>query len=121
MKKAGAALVIVLMLMVIMAGCTIKNGVFLGFNDEATDTSLSASYVSFDGSIAKRLSLKADDQVHFNFEGGEGLCAVVIKDSKELCEIADDTTFEAAADGTYDFAVKGTAKKGAFSLSWSVE
>ena len=87
----------------------------------STDTSLSAGYTGFDGSLAKRVSLKAGDVVTFGLEGGEGLSAAVIRDGEALCDITDGSKFTAPEDGRYDFAMRGKAENGSFSLSWRVE
>lgn len=99
-------------------GCTISSGVFTGMSQSSTDTSLSASYVSFDGSLARRVSLKAGDEVTFGIEGGDGLEAAVMKGGESVCEITDGAVFTAAEDGAYDFTLRGKAENGSFALTW---
>ncbi len=99
---AGAVLILCL-----ACGCTVSNGVFVGMSQQSSDTSLSASYVSFDGSLARSVPLKAGDAVRFHYEGGEGLRVTVKKGGEVLCEIADGTVFAAPADGSYAFTVEG--------------
>lgn len=116
--RKGAVIAIVLLAAVLAAGCTISNGVFTEMNQSSNDNSLSASYISFDGSLAKRVSLKAGGEVTFSLEGGGGLKAVVTKGGEELLAITDGAAFTAPDDGSYDFTLKGKAENGSFSLSW---
>lgn len=111
----------ILMLTALLCGCTITSGVFMGMSHSSSDTSLSASYLKFDGSIAKRVSLKADDEVHFSYQGDDGLTAAVKQGGDVITDITDTGEFTVPADGTYDFKVEGSAENGAFSLSWSIE
>jgi plastocyanin len=119
--KKTAIIAMAGLILFLACGCTVSNGVFTGMSQQSSDTSLSASYISFDGSLARQVSLKAGDTVSFSFEGGEGLQAAVKQDGEVLCEIADGTTFEAPADGRYAFTVEGIAKNGAFTLTWKAE
>ena len=119
--RAALVLLIVVLVTVMVCGCTVKSGVFIGFTERSSDTSLSASYASFDGSLARRVSLKAGDMVRFRYEGGEGLRAAVRQSGNELCEITDGATFTAPEDGTYSFGVEGKAKDGSFSISWQTD
>ncbi len=112
---------IILMLALLLCGCTITSGVFTGMSHNSSDTSIGASYLTFDGSIAKRLSLKADDEVSFVFQGEDGLMAAVKQGDDVITDITDGSEFTVPADGTYDFTVEGEATEGAFSLSWSIE
>jgi hypothetical protein len=120
MKKASI-FIVVLLLSVFLCGCTITSGVFAGMSYNSSDTSLSASYRSFDGSITQRLSLKADDEVSFSYQGDDGLAAKVKQSGDVIADIADGSVVTVPTDGTYDFIVEGEAKAGAFSLTWSVE
>lgn len=119
--RKGVAIALVLLMAAIAAGCTISNGVFTGMNQSSNDTSLSASYISFDGSLAKRVSLKAGSEVTFSLEGGDGLKAVVTKGGEELFTITEGAAFTAPEDGSYDFTLKGKAENGSFSLKWQVD
>lgn len=112
---------IILVMAMLMGGCTVESGIFMGMSHNSSDTSLSASYMSFDGSIARRVKLKAEDEVQFAYQGDDGLTAAVIQSGTALCDITDGTVFTVPADGTYDFTVEGDAKEGAFTLTWSVE
>lgn len=112
---------IIMVLAVLLCGCTITSGVFMGMSYNSSDTSLTANYKSFDGSITKRLSLKADDEVSFAFQGDSGFNTTVKQSGEELAVITDGSEFTVPADGTYDFTVEGKATDGAFSLSWSIE
>jgi hypothetical protein len=105
----------------LLGGCTVSNGVFMGMSQQSGDTSISASYVSFDGSLARSVPLEAGDAVSFSYEGGEGLRAFVKQNGQELGGITDGGTFSASADGQYAFVVEGEAENGAFSLSWQIE
>jgi len=109
------------MLSVFLSGCTITSGVFTGMSSNSSETSLNASYISFDGSITKRLPLKADDEVHFAYQGDDGVKGAVKQNGEEMFGITDSSVFTVPSDGTYDFTVEGSAKEGAFSLSWSIE
>ena len=93
----------------------------MDMSHSSSDTSLSASYLKFDGLIAKRVSLKADDEVHFSYQGDDGLEATVKQSGEVIADIIDGNVFTVPADGTYDFTIKGSAENGAFSLSWSIE
>jgi hypothetical protein len=42
-----------------LAGCTVSNGVVVGMSRNGSDTSLSISYISFVGSLARSVLLKA--------------------------------------------------------------
>lgn len=119
--RKGTAITLVLLAAALAAGCTISSGVFVGMAQTSTDTSLSASYMSFDGSLTRRVELKAEDEVTFSLEGGEGLEALVIKDGQRLGGITDGGTFIAPGNGGYDFTLRGKAENGSFSLSWAVE
>jgi hypothetical protein len=122
MRKKFTILVVLMMIAAaIIAGCTVSSGVFIGMSEQSGDTSLSASYVSFDGSLARSVSLKAGDEVRFSYEGGEGLHAAVRQGGEELGEIADGSSFIAPEDGSYMFTVEGEAKNGTFALSWEIE
>lgn len=112
---------LVLILVVLICGCTITQGVFTCMSYQSSDTSLAANYQKFDGSIAKRVSLKAGDEVSFSYQPGEGLQAVVKQGKEELCVITDGGTFTAPDDDSYDYTVQGSAKIGAFLLSWEIE
>jgi hypothetical protein len=125
MKTYGSKKIIAIALVAAIAalacGCTVSNGLFVGMAHSSTDTSLSASYVSFDGSLARRVSLKAGDEVTFGLEGGDGLRAVAAKGGEELFDIADGAMFTAPEDSVYYFMLKGKAKDGSFSLTWKVD
>jgi hypothetical protein len=116
----AAALVLVVATAILACGCTVSNGVFMGMAQSSTDKSLSASYISFDGSLARSVSLKAGDEVKFSLEGGEGLSAAVMKGGKSVFGITDGGVFTAAEGGTYDFTLSGKAENGSFSLGWQV-
>ena len=105
----------------VACGCTVSSGVFVGMSQRSSDTSLSASYASFDGSLTRSVLLNEGDEICFHYEGGAGLQAVVRKDGEVLCEIADGTTFTVPADGRYAFAVEGEAKDGGFALAWEID
>jgi hypothetical protein len=113
-------LTLAMLLCVLICGCTITNGVFTGFSYHSSETSLQASFISFDGSITRRVSLKADDEVLFSYDGGDGLSAVVRKDGVELFDISGSSEFTAPSDGSYDFTVEGSAVDDVFSLSWQI-
>lgn len=120
MKKISI-IAVALLVSVLLCGCTITSGVFTGLNHNSSDTSLNASYISFDGSITKRLPLKADDEVHFAYQDDDGLKGAVKQNGDEMFNITNSSVFTAPSDGTYDFTVEGNAKEGSFSLSWSIE
>ena len=113
-------LVVAMLAAALFGGCTVSNGVFMGMSQQSSDTSLGASYASFDGSLARSIVLKAGDEVSFSCEGGEGLKAIVKQNSQELFEIADGAIYTVPTDGQYAFAVEGKAKDGAFTLSWQI-
>ena len=119
--KFTLLLVIAVLAAGIVGGCTVSSGVFMGFSQQSGDTSLSASYVSFDGSLARSVALKAGDEVSFSCEGGEGLKATVKQNGQELFEIDDDAVYTVPADGRYAFAIEGNAENGAFTLSWQID
>jgi len=119
--KKWAVIAPVVLALGLLCGCTVSNGVFTGMSQQSSETSLSASYISFDGSMARRVPLKAGAVVNFCLEGGEGLQAVIKRNGEVVCEIADGTTFTADADGNYLFMMEGEAKNGAFTLSWKAE
>lgn len=116
----AAALVLVIATAALACGCTVSNGMFTGMAQSSTDKSLSASYVSFDGSLARSVSLKAGDEVTFSLEGGEGLLAAVMKGGGSVFGITDGGVFTAAEAGTYEFGLSGKAENGSFTLSWQV-
>lgn len=116
--RKASAFALVIALAVLACGCTISSGVFTGMSQSSTDISLTASYVSFDGSLARRVSLKAGDEVTFGLEGGDGLEAAVMKGGESVCAIADGAVFTADEDGTYDFTLRGKAENGSFALTW---
>jgi hypothetical protein len=118
MRRAYA--IFALLALCLLAGCTVSSGVFVSMSQISTDTSLNASFVSFNGCLERRVTLEEGDVVTFRYEGGEGLCASVKQDGEQQMEIADGTVFTADADGRYAFTVEGEAKDGAFSLSWQV-
>lgn len=104
----------------VLVGCTVSSGVFTGMSQQSSDTSLGASYISFNGSLARSISLKAGDEVSFSFEGGADLNAAVKQNGKALLEITNGASYTVPADGQYAFAVEGKAENGAFTLSWQV-
>ncbi len=120
-KKEWLVITAVVVMVGLLCGCTVSNGVFTGMSQQSSETSLSSSYVSFDGSLARRVSLKSGDEVSFSLEGGEGLQAVVKKDGEVICDITDGTTLTVNAEGSYLFTLQGEAKNGAFTLSWTIE
>ncbi len=119
--KAGTAAALILLIAVLACGCTITSGIFSGMSQASTDTSLSASYQSFDGSFARRLTLHKGDNAVFSLEGGEGLCAAVKQHGEPIFSITDGSVFIAPENGKYDFAVSGESESGAFTLSWRIE
>ena len=122
MKKNFTLLLLVAAMLTvsILGGCTVSSGVFTGMSQQSSDTSLSASYVSFDGSLARSVSLKAGDKVSFSYEGGNDLTASVEQNGNVLFAITDGSTYTAQADGQYAFALEGKAENGAFTLSWKI-
>lgn len=120
-KKTSAVLLLFLLLAVFLCGCMITHGVFIGIRRSSTDTSLEASFKSFDGSLARRLKLQSGDMITFRFESDNVLRPVVVYHGEEIFMITDGGVFTAPENGTYDFAVKGTAEDGWFSLTWAVE
>ncbi len=121
MKRKIAMLLAAMAVTAVLAGgCTVSHGVFTGMSEQSSDTSLSASYASFDGSLSRRVQIGEGDTVTFRYEGGEGLRAAVKQGEDTLCEIADGTVFTAPEDGRYLFGIEGEAKNGAFTLSWEI-
>ena len=104
----------------IFTGCTISSGVFIGMVQQSSDTTLGARYQSFDGSMGRRVSLNAGDEVSFAYAGDDGLRAVVKRNGEELCEITHGASFTAPEDGRYTFSVEGEAKDGSFALAWEI-
>jgi hypothetical protein len=121
MRKQVVWMTLAMFAAAVLAGCTISSGVFVGMAQHSSDTSIGASYASFDGSLARSVPLKEGDVVSFDYEGDEGLHAVVKQDGQEFCEIAEGVAFTAPADGRYAFTVEGKAENGSFSLAWQVE
>ncbi len=117
--RTAATFVLITAMAAIVCGCTVSNGVFIGMAQSSTDKSLSVSYISFDGSIEKRVPLKAGDEIKFSIEG-EGLAAAVIKDGKQIFDITDGGIFNVPEDGTYAFRLSGKAKNGSFKLAWEI-
>lgn len=117
--RTAAAFVLITAMAAIVCGCTVSNGVFIGMAQSSTDKSLSVSYISFDGSIEKRVPLKAGDEIKFGIEGG-GLAAAVIKDGKQIFDIMDGGIFNVPEDGTYAFRLSGKANNGSFKLAWEI-
>ena len=105
----------------VLGGCTVSNGVFTGMSQQSGDISLGASYVSFDGSLARSISLKEGDKVSFSYEGGSDLAAAVKQNGETLFEISSGAVYTVQADGQYAFVVEGKDKNGAFSLSWEID
>ncbi len=120
MKKV-MLLIILLTLAAILGGCTLMSGVFTLMSSNSTDHSIGASYASFNGFMAQRLSLKEGDTVTFSYTEDDNLKATVKQDNAVLCDIADSSTFAAPKDGTYEFSVEGQSTDGAFSLSWEID
>ncbi len=118
--RIAAALVLVTVMAALMCGCTVSSGVFIGMAQSSTDKSLAASYISFDGSLERRVPLKAGDEVKFSLEGGDGLNAAVLKDGKQMFAITSVSVFEASEDGTYAFKLSGKAENGSFALAWEI-
>jgi hypothetical protein len=121
MEKAGLVAALILLLCLLTCGCTITNGVFTGMSSSSAETSLSVSYQSFDGSIAKRLALQKDDNIIFSLEGDTALSAAVKQDGTQIFCITDGSVFTVPENGKYDFAVFGESENGAFALSWQIE
>lgn len=120
-KKITLLLAIAVLAAGILGGCTVSNGVFMGLSQQSGNASLSASYISFDGSLARTISLKAGDELSFRYVGDEGLRAIVKQDGQELFEITDSAVYTVPIDGRYAFIVDGKAENGAFSLSWQID
>ncbi len=123
MRTARTAVLPALVLLVIAlaAGCTISSGLFLGKSQSSSGTSLSSSYVLFDGSMTRLVSLRSGDEVTYSLEGGEGLSAVVEFGGKTVFTITDGSEYTASEDGFYSFTLQGKAEDGSFSLSWDIE
>lgn len=105
---------------VLLGGCTVSSGIFAGMSQNATGTTLSASYASFDGSLSKRVALGQDDAVTFGLSGGEGLSASVRRNGLNVSGITDGAVFVAPEDGEYEFSLEGDAQNGSFFLSWEI-
>lgn len=118
--KKLIVLIIVITIVMLICGCTISSGVFMEINRSSSDTSLQASYKSFDGSLTRRVSLKAGNEVTFYYEGS-GLQPVVKRGKDELVQITNGLVFNVLEDANYSFTVQGNNKNGAFSLSWVVK
>ncbi len=118
---AAAVIALSLMAAALLGGCSVTSGVFTGMSESSTETSLSASYISFDGSFARQMSLQSGDEVTFSLSGGEGLDASVEKDGEDIFSISGGNAFTAPEDGTYTFIIQGENNNGSFSLSWEVE
>jgi cold shock CspA family protein len=119
--KIGLMVISFLLATVLLGGCTVENGVFMGMSQSSSDTALTASYLSFDGSFARRVTLKTGDEVTFTLEGGDGLSAVIKKSGEDICSISNGSAFITPEDGQYDFTMQGEAKDGSFSLSWQID
>lgn len=122
-NRVIAAIVIALSLLAatLLGGCSVTSGVFTGMSQSSTETSLSASYLSFDGSFARIVPLHTGEEVTFSLSGGEGLDAAVEKDGKDIFSISDGNTFTVPEDGTYTFVMAGEDNNGSFSLSWEIK
>ena len=94
--RIGIAAMLILLFTVLTCGCTISNGIFTGMSQSSTDTSLSASYQSFDGSLARRLTLNKGDNVLFYMEGGEGLAAAVRQNGEPIFNITNGGRVDSA-------------------------
>lgn len=118
MKKT--ILILLALGVALLCGCTVSHGIFSGMSQNATDTTLSASYLSFDGSLAKRVALEQGDVLTFSLSGGEDLPASVRLDGLSVCEITDGAAFTAPEKGTYELTLAGKAQNGSFLLSWKI-
>jgi plastocyanin len=119
-KKTAAAVIAIMMTMVLLAGCTVTNGTFLVLNEQTSNTSFGASYKEFNGSMARKLDLKAGDRVTFRYLEDDALKASVQQGKEILFEIGDESEFTVPKDGSYTFKVEGTSDEGEFMLSWEI-
>jgi hypothetical protein len=118
--KIAVTLTAVLMILVLSAGCSMTNGTFLMLNEQKSDTSFGASYKGFNGSMARKLDLKAGDSVTFRYLEDKELKASVELGDEVLLEIGDESVFTAPEDGSYTFKIEGVSADGEFLLSWDV-
>ena len=117
----AAMLALSLLTAVLLGGCSVTSGVFTGMSQSSTETSLSASYVSFDGMFSRQVPLKSGEEVTFSLSGDDGLNAYIESNGEEVLRISDGSAYTAPEDAIYIFAVKGKAENGAFSLTWEVD
>ncbi len=110
--KKGIIIVMTLACAAVACGCMISSGVFIGINRSYGNYYLRASYKSFDGSLARRVSLGAGDTVTFYCEGSGYLQPVVVRSGEVLFDITDGSEFCAPEGGSYDFTVRGKDKDG---------
>jgi hypothetical protein len=118
--KIAVTLTAILMILVLSAGCSMTNGTFLMLNEQKSDTSFGASYKEFNGSMARKLDLKAGDSVTFRYLEDKELKASVELGDEVLLEIGDESVFTAPEDGKYTFRIEGISVDGEFLLSWDV-
>jgi hypothetical protein len=118
--KIAVTLTAILMILVLSAGCSMTNGTFLMLNEQKSDTSFGASYKEFNGSMARKLDLKAGDRLTFRYLEDDALKASVQQGNEILLEIGDESIFTAPEDGGYTLKVEGVSADGEFLLSWDV-
>lgn len=120
-KSKRNLILVTIILIALLCGCTITKGTFIGINQQSSETYLKASYIKFNGSITRKMDLQTGDQVSFSYESDGNLQAVIRKGDKDILEIADGSTFTASEDGLYNFTVEGKADDGNFNLTWEID
>lgn len=121
MKRKIYLILIAIIIITLLCGCTITKGTFIGIDQESSDTYLKVSYIKFNGSITRKMDLKEGDQVSFSYESNDNLQAVIRKGDEDILEIADGSTYTAPEDGRYNFIVEGKASDGDFELTWEID
>lgn len=115
----GIISVILLIISVLFTG-NVTHGNFVGMEKHMDKRTIQATYQSFSGVLARKVNLRESDRLRFTYQGQEGLRALVRQGKDEVFIITNASELTIPQDGHYAITVEGTAKNGAFDLTWVI-
>ena len=124
MKKKFVILVILLIFILLLNGCSGGRHIFVFGGIQPGENSLNGEYRRFYGHYFKRVQFNENDIVKFNFnqdtKRGNIEASLINSDGEEIDFIKDEKDFQIEENDNYKIQVNGSGHRGSFKLEWQV-
>jgi hypothetical protein len=119
------SLIVAMMLLVVVAGCSKGNYTIQSGKIFVEDGLVQGDYGEFNGNYQKSLDLEAGNRIMFGYAvgtlSGELTAYLVHGDGEDKIIIVDNLIYEIEESGKYRIEVVGEKHSGAFALEWRID